>query len=121
MIPISIRGQSCPNTKCSQYGEHEKANQIRIHSQKEKRLQCKVCRKTWVAHRNEALYRIKSPSEKILRFQALYEEGSSIREIANRINVSPSTIQRWCKHPSLLSVHGKERRGDYDRRFRSEE
>ncbi|MBI5414884.1 helix-turn-helix domain-containing protein [Candidatus Peregrinibacteria bacterium] len=91
---MSIRGQFCPNKKCKFYQISSNRNVV-IHSQKEHRFQCSKCQKTWVAHKDQIYFRLRSPKEKIDLALMLFESGKSVREIAREVKVSPSTVQRW--------------------------
>lgn len=91
----SIRNQSCPNQACKKYAELGELNVI-IHAQNPTRFKCKECKKTWVAHRNNALaYKLKTKPETIFEAMELIHNGSSIRKVAGKFAVSPSTVQRW--------------------------
>lgn len=91
---LSIRGQACNNLECKFYNQAEKGN-IKIHSRRENRLQCKLCLKTWVMHRDEPYFGLKTEFAKIFVAKNLLDKGESTRRIAREIGVSTSTIQRW--------------------------
>jgi len=68
---------------------------VSVHSQKEKRLKCKLCKKTWVMHLKDWRYGLRADTEKVERTRALVGAGMSVRKIAQTVSVSPSTVQRW--------------------------
>lgn len=91
---VSVRNQSCPNPSCRCFGMNIGAY-VSVHSQKEKRLKCKLCKKTWVMHRMDWRYGLRAHTEKVERTWALVGAGMSVRKIAEAVSVSPSTVQRW--------------------------
>lgn len=97
---ITIRNQKCQNSLCTKYRSYNTGNII-VHSQKEKRLKCTACMKTWVIRKYTYLYRLKTDEEKIENAIQMFDEGQSIREIARNIQASPSTIMRWKKRLNL--------------------
>lgn len=54
----------CPNMKCVARGEIGKGK-IKIHSQKEHRYKCKVCKKTFAESKGTAYYRIHKVKQEI--------------------------------------------------------
>ena len=93
---FSTRGQTCPNNHCHLY-QKECANNVIIHSTQTRRFQCQSCKKTWSNRTNTPYYRLRGDDEQFATFEKLYEQGTSIREIAHIIDTSTSTIQRWKK------------------------
>lgn len=87
---INIKGQSCPSRKC-------KKARVHIHSQKQKRLRCSACNKTWVTRAKTPHYGLKKSPQDFNHAQELYLAGYSIREMAKETAVSPSTIFSWIK------------------------
>lgn len=98
--PFSIRGQSCPNSACIFYN-NVASGKIVIHSRRYPRLRCTACQKTWVSYRTEFRYGLRSNAESILQALVLLKDGLSVRKVAIRCGVDPSTVQRW-KQRSLL-------------------
>lgn len=90
----SIRNQSCPNASCTFYKKLLAENVV-VHSQNSQRMRCKACKKTWAAYRNEIRYGLRTDPQKLVLALELLKEGMSIRSVAQRIDVSPSSIQRW--------------------------
>ena len=81
---LSIRNQVCPNQSCDSL-QNQEARKVLIHSQKERRLKCSRCQKTWVEHHKEKFFRLKVERQKIDWAQKLFDEGRSVREIAREI------------------------------------
>lgn len=90
----SIRNQSCTNPNCCFY-KKELAGNIVIHGKRYPRFQCKECKKTWVSSINTKKFRLKKDFKKIEETIYFLKQGMSIREIARKIKISPSTVQRW--------------------------
>lgn len=90
----SIRNQRCVNLDCPFY-KKELGGNIVIHGKKYPRFKCKICKKTWVTTINSKTYRLKKDLEKIEFVNLLLEKGMSIREIALKVQISPTTVQRW--------------------------
>ena len=102
---MTIRNQSCPNENCKFFRLSQMGNVV-VHSQKLKRFRCSECRKTWVQHRNELHYGLKSGARKMLVTKyLLFEQNMSIRGVAQMLQVSPSTVQRFKKR--LASFDGQ--------------
>lgn len=101
--PFTLRGQTCPNNACEQYGEEGRGNII-IHSRKHQRFQCNRCKRSWVAHKNTLRYRLRTEIAAVQRATEWLAYGLSIRRTAHRLNVSPSTVLRW-KKKFLISNH----------------
>ncbi|OGJ49377.1 hypothetical protein A2335_00955 [Candidatus Peregrinibacteria bacterium RIFOXYB2_FULL_32_7] len=91
---LKIREQFCPNKFCEFFEKKFKGN-VQIHSQKERRFKCSFCKKTWVEHKHELIFGLKSSKEKFESAKKFFDLGLSIRQIARRIKVSPGTVQRW--------------------------
>jgi len=91
---LTIRDQSCPNPSCTSFEEKGGKN-VSIHSQKFKRVQCKLCRKTWVIHLRETHYRLRRTKEDVENAIQLLQKGLSLRQVSRRLQASPKTIHRW--------------------------
>jgi transposase-like protein len=91
---ISIREQHCHNQACVFYKKTGHQN-IAIHGKMPERLRCTVCKKTWVAHKNQPHFGLKSSPEKIKKALELLNVGLSVRRVARRCQASTSSIQRW--------------------------
>jgi len=96
MEKLTIRNQHCPNAQCAFYDQREN-NRVVIHSQKDNRLQCKECKKTWVAHREEEHFGIRSNVQVFIRAKDLMRAGISAHRVSKLVEISPSTAVRWAK------------------------
>lgn len=93
---IPIRDQSCPNRHCPFFSKVMGGN-VTVHSRVQRRFRCKECGQTWVEHRSEFRYGLRSCSKKITAAMQCSAKGFSVRAAAVEVGVSPSTIQRWRK------------------------
>lgn len=84
----------CPHPSCVQDQQIGSTNVV-IHDRRRNRFLCKQCGKTWVGHRSELRFGLRSPVVKIGRVLELLGVGFSIRRVAGLVKVSPSTVQRW--------------------------
>lgn len=91
---IKIQNQSCPNQNCKFFGQTLQGN-IKIHSYANKRLRCNNCKKTWVEHKSQEHYALKIAISRFQEAKRLASFKLSIRQIARRAKVSPSTVMRW--------------------------
>ncbi|PIQ77750.1 hypothetical protein COV82_03100 [Candidatus Peregrinibacteria bacterium CG11_big_fil_rev_8_21_14_0_20_46_8] len=81
-----IRNQSCPNG-CKAA--------VHINSRARNRLQCAKCKRTWAVHSSEFYFGLRSNHAKVQRAIELINQGRSIRSVAQELNVSPVSVQRW--------------------------
>ena len=93
-MKISVQNQSCPNSVCTLYKQTSMQN-IRPHSQKEKRLRCKLCGVTWSINKGLFQHGLKKNVKIIEQAIIMLESNIPIRRIAEKLDVNPSTIQRW--------------------------
>lgn len=66
-----------------------------VHGKAPQRLRCSACKKTWVARKNTHGYRLQNDQEKVKEVLDLLSLGLSVRRVAYRCKLSPSTVQRW--------------------------
>lgn len=97
---ISIRDQVCPTKKCPFYGKRLEGNVV-VHGQKYPRFKCKNCKKTWVSTRHHFRYGLRKDLRKFELALELFRQGLSIRKIAQKVGVTPGTVQRWKKKGSI--------------------
>lgn len=93
---ISIRNQYCPNTFCPLY-EKILAGNVISHGRYMPRMKCKTCGRTWVTYRHEVHYGLRATRQKMNVALEMFATETSIRKIANAIDVSPTTVLRWKK------------------------
>lgn len=84
--------QLCPNANC---GARGKEGQIVIHSRKEGRYRCKVCRRTFSATRATALYGLKSEARLVTMVVTLLAYGCPIPAIVAAYGLDARTVRRW--------------------------
>jgi transposase-like protein len=86
--------QFCHNPACWAYSRSGEGH-IRIHSQKERRYQCKRCGKTFSETRGTALYRVHRPVELVLTVVTLLAHGCPIQAIVAAFGLDERTVARW--------------------------
>lgn len=94
------KNQHCPNPNCTTFGKVDGKN-IAIHDPKNNRFRCRLCKKTWVGHRREYTYGLKTNLAITNRAFELLKAGYSIRTTAKFSHVSPSTVMRWKKRMNI--------------------
>lgn len=102
---FSVRNQSCTRAVCAYFGLTAQGNVV-VHARAYMRFKCTACGATWVAHRDEFYYGLRTESQKIHQAAELLAQKVSVRRVAHRLHVSPSTVQRWrtrLKNQLLLS------------------
>jgi len=85
--------QFCPNTECLASGQVGKGN-IRVHSRKERRYRCTVCRQTFAATKGTALYRVHKPEEQVVLVVTLLAFGCPVAAIVAAFGWDERTVTR---------------------------
>ncbi len=91
---VNPHEQFCHNKDCRAYGRKGEGH-IVIHSQKERRYQCKRCRRTFSATKGTALYRMHKPKELVLTVVTLLAHGCPLRAIVAAFGLDERTVARW--------------------------
>lgn len=86
--------QFCHNPACWAYSRPGEEH-IRIHSQQERRYQCKRCRRTFRETKGTALYRIHRPVELVVTVVTLLAHGCPIQAIVAAFGLEERTVTRW--------------------------
>lgn len=86
--------QLCPNVECSASG---KRGEIGIHSQKEKRYQCKVCGRTFSQTTGTAFYGLKKPHAEFVQVVTLLAYGCPVQAIVAAFGLDERTVWAWLK------------------------
>ena len=86
--------QFCHNKECRAYGR-EGEGHIVIHSQKERRYQCKRCRCTFSQTTGTALYRLHKPKELVFTVITLLADGCPLQAIVAAFGLDERTVARW--------------------------
>jgi transposase-like protein len=91
---VNPHEQFCHNKECRAYGRKGEGH-IVIHSQKERRYQCKRCRRTFSATKGTAHYRMHKPKELVLTVVTLLAHGCPLRAIVAAFGLDERTVARW--------------------------
>src|SRR3954451_1839563 len=88
------REQCCHNPACWAYAQRG-AGHIVIHRQRERRYQCKRCRKTFSATTGTALYRAHTPHDLVVQVVTLLAYGCPVPAIVAAFGLDERTITRY--------------------------
>jgi transposase-like protein len=86
--------QFCPNFYCLKRGLTGQGN-IRVHSHKEQRFRCTVCRKTFAASKNTPYYRLHKPVELMTLVLTLLTHGCPLQAIVAAFRLDERTVADW--------------------------
>ncbi len=86
--------QFCHNEGCRAYGR-EGEGHIVVHGQKERRYQCKRCRRTFSQTKGTALYRMHKPKELVFTVITLLAHGCPLQAIVAAFGLDERTVARW--------------------------
>ena len=84
----------CPNPACPARGQVGQGN-IGVHSQKERRLKCHVCDKTFAESRGTVFYRLRSARDWVVLVITLLAYGCPIQAIVAAFQVDERTVVSW--------------------------
>ena len=84
----------CPNPACPARGPVGQGN-IGVHSQKERRLKCHVCDKTFAESRGTVFYRLRSARDWVVLVITLLAYGCPIQAIVAAFQVDERTVVSW--------------------------
>ncbi|CAN5735539.1 hypothetical protein BH20ACT11_BH20ACT11_04850 [soil metagenome] len=84
----------CHNTGCRAYGRTGEGH-IVIHSHKERRYQCKRCKRTFTETKGTALYRTHKPKWLVLAVVTLLAYGCPVQAIVAAFELDERTVARW--------------------------
>jgi transposase-like protein len=87
----------CPNPACPARGQSGQGN-ICIHSQREQRYRCTLCRKTFSARRGTPFYRQQYPADLITLIITLVAHGCPLAAIVVAFGLHWRTVQRWVEN-----------------------
>jgi transposase-like protein len=94
----------CPNRDCPKHGLIGHGN-LRVHSQRERRLRCFVCGKTFAASRGTPFYRLRTEEAVVTLVVTLVAWGCPLQAIVHGFGVDERTVQDWtqragehCRH-----------------------
>ncbi len=84
----------CHNAHCRAYGRLGEGHVV-IHSQKERRYQCKRCRRTFTERKDTALYRTHKPEWLVVAVVTLLSYGCPLQAIVLAFDLDERTVARW--------------------------
>src|SRR3712207_197588 len=84
----------CPNLDCPARGQLEQGN-IRVHSRKERRYRCHVCRKTFGARAGTIFHRRRTDEALITLVITLVSWGCPLVALEHAFGLQPQTIRDW--------------------------
>lgn len=94
------RNQWCHNRRCRAYGRPAEGHVV-IHSRKERRYQCKRCRRTFTETKDTALYRVHKPRWLVLAVVTLLAYGCPVQAIVAAFELDERTVARWQRESGL--------------------
>jgi transposase-like protein len=89
---MNPQAQLCPNPTCRASG---KDGNIWIHSQKERRYRCKVCRRTFSETHSSAFYGIKKAHVLMVVVLSLLAYGCPVQAIVRTYGLDERTVWAW--------------------------
>lgn len=84
----------CPNSDCPARGQVGKGN-ITVHSQKQRRYRCTVCKKPFSERDGTALFRLHSDPNVILLVLTLIAHGCPVPAITAAFGFQARTVRHW--------------------------
>jgi transposase-like protein len=84
----------CHNPRCRAYGRPGEGHVV-IHSQKERRYQCKRCRRTFTETKGTALYRSHKPRWLMIAVLTLLAYGCPVQAVVAAFDLDERTVARW--------------------------
>jgi hypothetical protein len=84
----------CHNRRCRAYGRPGEGHVV-IHSQKERRYQCKRCGRTFTETKDSAFYRMHKPKWLVVAVMTLLSYGCPLQAIVAAFDLDERTVARW--------------------------
>lgn len=94
------RKQWCHNHRCRAYGRLGEDHVV-VHSQKERRYQCKRCRRTFTETRDTPFYRMHKPQWLVVAVVTLLAYGCPLQAIVAAFGIDERTVARWQRESGL--------------------
>jgi transposase-like protein len=88
------QAQFCPNLDCPARGQVKRGN-VTVHSRKERRYRCQVCRRTFAATTGTPFFRLQSPAGLVLVVQSLLSWGCPVQAVVRTFAVDERTVAAW--------------------------
>jgi transposase-like protein len=86
--------QFCHNPDCPARGQTGQGN-IRVHSRKDQRYQCRTCGQTFAATRGTPFYRLKIPTDTVTLVLTLLCHGCPLQAIVAAFGLDERTVALW--------------------------
>jgi transposase-like protein len=86
----------CPNPDCPKHGLSGYGN-LGVHSQKERRLRCYLCGKTFAASRGTPFYRLRTEETVVTLVVTLLAWGCPLQAIVHAFGFDERTVQQWAE------------------------
>jgi transposase-like protein len=84
----------CPNLACPARGQAGQGN-VGVHSQKERRYRCQVCRKTFGARTGTIFHRRRTDEALIVLVITLVSWGCPLVALEHAFGLQPQTVRDW--------------------------
>jgi transposase-like protein len=84
----------CPNLACLARGQVGRGT-ITVHSWKERRYRCQVCRRTFAATTGTPLYRLQTPAGLVLVVLSLLSWGCPVQALVHTFALDERTVAAW--------------------------
>src|SRR3954451_12229592 len=88
------QGQFCHNPDCTSRGQLGLGN-ISVHSQRDRRYRCSVCRRTFAATRDTPFYRLKRSADLVTLVVTLLCHGCPVQTIVAAFDLDERTGAHW--------------------------
>ena len=86
--------QWCHNPDCPARGQVGQGN-IRIHSSKEQRYRCWICRRTFAASKGTPFYRLRTAADLVTLVLTLLCHGCPLQAIVAAFGIDERTVRQW--------------------------
>ena len=84
----------CPNMDCPARGQTGKGN-VHVHSQKDERYFCEVCKQTFTITKGTIFYRLRSDPGTVMRVNILLAYGCPVQAIVKAFELDERTVSDW--------------------------
>jgi transposase-like protein len=84
----------CPNPHCPARGRFGQGN-IRIHSRRDRRYRCQVCRRTFSESHGTVFYRLRNTAELVTLVVTLLAHGCPVQAIVAAFALDERTVVKW--------------------------
>src|SRR3970040_692775 len=91
---MDSRDQFCPNISCPARDKTGMNNNV-VHTRKERRYQCTICRKTFAATTGTPFYRLHHPLELMVIVATLNAHGCPMQAIVAAFHLDERPVMEW--------------------------